>query len=72
MFHGNGILFKAIEQLPDKDKKNFKEFVSNNNFFNQGNMFITKSSTIMEAYFTDVFSWLLKCEKIFGFKNNHG
>ena len=55
MFHGNGILFKAIEQLPDKDKKDFKEFVSNNNFFNQGNMFITKSPTVMEAYFTDVF-----------------
>ena len=30
-------------------------------------MFITKSPTVMEAYFTDVFSWLLKCEKIFGF-----
>ena len=25
MFHGNGLLFKAIEQLPEKDKRDFKE-----------------------------------------------
>jgi len=67
MFHGNGLLFKAIEQLPEKDKNDFQEFVTHNNSFNQGNMFITKSSRIIDSYFTDVFTWLLKCEKIFGF-----
>ena len=35
-----------------------KHFVENNHSFNQGNMFISKSSKIIDSYFSDVFSWL--------------
>ena len=67
MFHGNGNLDKAISVLPEKDKKDFRHFVENNHSFNQGNMFISKSSKVIDSYFNDVFSWLKNCEEIFGF-----
>ena len=67
MFHGNGNLDKAIDLLPEKDKEDFKKFTRTEVSFSQGNMFITKSSKIIDSYFKDVFSWLEKCEKIFGY-----
>ena len=67
MYHGNGNLDKAIKLLPEKDMKDFNSFVRENTSFNQGNMFITKSSEIINKYFDEVFSWLKKCENIFGF-----
>ena len=30
-------------------------------------MFICNSSHIINSYFSEVFEWLFKCEKIFGF-----
>ena len=70
MFHGNGYLDKAIKLLPEKDKNNFNQYVRNEVSFNQGNMFIAKSNKIIDLYFTEVFSWLEKCEKSFGFDLN--
>ena len=67
MFHGNGNLDKAVNLLPDKDRNDFYKFIREEISFSQGNMFITKSSKIIDAYFKDVFSWLKKCEKVFGF-----
>lgn len=67
MFHGNGLLDRAIELLPKKDKDEFKNYVRKKYSFNQGNMFISKSTKIIDLYFSEVFSWLEKCEKIFGF-----
>lgn len=67
MYHGNGNLDKAIKLLPKKDMEDFNSFVRENTSFNQGNMFITKSSEIINKYFDEVFSWLKKCENIFGF-----
>ena len=67
MFHGNGNLDKAINLLPEKDIEDFKQFTRTEVSFSQGNMFITKSSKIIDSYFKDVFSWLEKCEKIFGY-----
>ena len=72
MFHGNGNLDKAVNLLPDKDRDDFYNFIREEISFSQGNMFITKSSKIIDAYFKDVFSWLKKCEKVFGFKNLQG
>lgn len=68
MFHGNGNLDKAIEMLPDKDRDDFKYFVRTENSFARGNMFISKNKEIIQSYFKDVFEWMLKCEKIFGFE----
>jgi hypothetical protein len=67
MFHGNGNLDKAIELLPDKDRNDFKLFVRSKTSFSRGNMFITKSDKIIDKYFQEIFEWLEKCEKIFGF-----
>ena len=67
MFHGAGNLDMAIDLLPDKDRDDFKYFTRNSNAFSRGNMFISKSPKIMNSYFSDVFEWLFKCEKIFGF-----
>ena len=67
MFHGNGNLDKAIKLLPKENMNEFNEFVRNNTSFNQGNMFISKSTEIINQYFSVVFSWLERCEKIFGF-----
>ncbi len=68
LFHGNGNLSKAIKLLPEKDKNDFSHFVKNNTSFNQGNMFVSKSSEIINEYFKTVFSWLEKCEEVFGFE----
>ena len=65
MYHGNGALDKAIKLLPEKDK-DFNDYVRNNHQFNQGNMFISKSSRIIDL-FSEVFDWLNNCESIFGF-----
>ncbi len=67
MFHGIGNLDKAIELLPQKDKKDFDYYVRNEISINQGNMFISKSEKIINSYFEEVFAWLNECEKVFGF-----
>ena len=68
MFHGLGILEKAISALDEKDREDFKEFVYKNNSYNQGNMFICKSTDILENFYKTIFEWLSKCEEIFGFE----
>ena len=67
MMHGNGVLEKAINLLPNTDKDDFYNYVSSRNSYNQGNMFISKSKKIMDEYYSSVFNWLEKCEKLFGF-----
>ena len=68
MFHGNGILDKAIDLLGQNDREDFKLYVSKNISFNYGNMFICKSKELMNRYYETLFSWLEKCENILGFK----
>ena len=67
MFHGNGVLDKAIKLLDEKDKYDFKNYVINNTSYNQGNMFICKSKKIINEYYQTIFKWLNRCEKVFGF-----
>ncbi len=67
MFHGVGNLDKAIDLLPNKDRDDFRYFTRNENSFARGNMFISKSPKIINSYFSEVFDWLFKCEKLFGF-----
>ncbi len=66
MFHGVNNLDKAIKLLPKKEVDGFTNYVNQNTEFNQGNMFITRSSKIMHEYFKSVFPWLKRCEKVFG------
>ena len=66
-FHGFGNLDKAIELLYDDDKKDFKFFMENQNYYNQGNMFIFKNKKIINSFYNTIFPWLQRCESIFGF-----
>jgi len=68
MFHGNGILDKAIDLLDNENKKDFRKFVNTETSYNQGNMFICKSKEIINNYYSTIFKWLENCEKVFGFK----
>jgi len=57
--------------LNDDDKLDFKKFVENNSEFNPHIMFIAKPK-IIKLWFSALFPWLEKCEKIFGFENLKG
>ena len=67
-FHGYGNLDKAIELLDVNDKEDFKLFMESQNYYNRGNMFITKNKKIMNNFYKTIFPWLERCEEIFGFK----
>ncbi len=67
MFHGVGNLDKAIDLLPGDVREDFRNFTRKETSFARGNMFITKSSKIMNEYFEFIFQWLNKCENHFGF-----
>ena len=69
-FHGFGNLDKAIELLDDNDKKDFKFFMENQNYYNRGNMFITNNKKIINNFYETIFPWLERCEKVLGFKNS--
>ena len=70
MWHGNGNLDKAINLLDEKDREDFRCYTRENVSFSRGNMFVCKSKEIMDNYFNSVFTWLEKCESIFGFHSN--
>jgi len=69
-YHGLGNLGKAIELLDERDKADFKFFMENQNFYNRGNMFITKDKNILKNFYSTIFPWLERCENIFGFKKD--
>ncbi len=67
MMHGKGNLDKAIDLLDKKDRNDFRKFVNSEVSFNPHNMFICKSQNILNDYYNNIFPWLEKCEKEFGF-----
>ena len=69
-FHGFGTLDKAIDLLNDEDREDFRKFTEQNISYNMGNMFVCKSKAIIKNYYNSVFPWLIKCEKVFGFKSS--
>ena len=71
MHHGHDVLDKAINKLNDKDRNQFRKFVNENTSFNPHIMFISKKK-IINDWFNDLFNWLFKCEKIFGFSTLKG
>ena len=71
MHHGYGVLDKAIDFMNNKDKNEFRKFVSTKNKFNPHIMFISKK-IIIKKWFNDLFKWLFTCEKIFGLSNLKG
>ena len=67
IFHGVGILDKAIDLLNEDDKEQFRSFVNENNSFNKATMFICRSKKLINNYYKTIFQWLDKCEKFIGF-----
>jgi hypothetical protein len=69
VFHGNGKIDRAIDLLDKIERDDFRVFI-NSHSFNKENMFICRSKKIIKEYYKSVFSWLEKCEDIFGFNIN--
>ena len=67
MFHGYDNLQKAISILPKKDKNDFVNYISSNNMLPGHCIFFSKNNELINKFYTDLFSWLFECEKIFGF-----
>ena len=67
--HGENNLCKAINLLGEENKNDFRKFVNSEVSFNPHIMVICKSKEKLKRYYEDVFPWLEKCEKIFGFEN---
>jgi hypothetical protein len=72
LMHGMNNLSKAISLLDDKNKDDFRKFVNTEVSFNPHNMFICKSKQKLKNYYDDLFPWLEKCEKLFGFNSLKG
>jgi len=71
MHHGHGNMEKAINLLDDDDRDEFRSYVENQICFNPHIMFIAKVY-IANQWFSKLFPWLFRCEKIFGFENLKG
>jgi len=67
MWHGNGNLDRAIDLLDDNEREDFRKYTRENVSFSRGNMFVCRSKKIIDNYYSSIFSWLERCEKIFGF-----
>ena len=72
LMHGQNNMNKAINLLDDRNRDHFKKFVNTETAFNPHNMFICKSKEKLKNYYGDLFSWLERCEKLFGFDNLKG
>ena len=71
MHHGYGNLNKAIDLIDIEDKTDFLSFVNKSTSYNPNIMFIAKPQ-IMHKWFSTLFPWLFRCEKIFGFEKLKG
>ena len=72
LMHGEKKLSEAIDLLDDANKNDFRKFVNSEVSFNAHIMVICKSKEKLKSFYNDVFSWLERCEKIFGFENLDG
>ena len=71
MHHGHGNLKKAIDIMNDNDREEFRKYVNNSYIYHPHIMFIAKPF-IADKWFQDLFTWLFRCEEIFGFENLKG
>ncbi len=71
MHHGYNNIKKAASLLENKDKNDFIYYINNNNFYNPHIMCIARPE-ILDKWFNSLFSWLEKCEEVFGFDNLKG
>ncbi len=69
--HGDGNLSRAIEVLDKNDQHDFYSYVNTFTFYNPHIMYIAKPD-VHEKWFSTLFPWLERCEKIFGFDKLEG
>ena len=67
VFHGSFFLDTAINLMPVKYQKDFKNFMKGNLFYPY-NMFICKNLRILKEFYNEIFPWLFECEKAFNDK----
>lgn len=72
LMHGENNLNRAIDLLDEKNQNDFRKFVYTKTSFNPHNMFICRSKQKLKSYYKDLFPWLERCEKLFGFDNLKG
>ena len=65
MHHGYKNLDKASDLLNDDDKKDFKKYIKDRDYFNPHIMFISKPY-VADKWFNTLFPWLERCENEFG------
>ena len=71
MHHGYGNMEKAINLINEEDRNDFYNYLNSSTSYNPHIMFISKPH-IANEWFSVLFPWLLKCEKIFGFEKLNG
>ena len=67
MMHGVGSIEKAANLLENKDRDDFYNFINNETSFSAANMFVCRNKSKIDEFFFTLFTWLKKCEEIFGF-----
>ena len=72
LMHGENNLSNAIDLLDEENQNDFRKFVNTKTSFNPHNMFICKSKQKLDNYYKDLFPWLERCEKLFGFDKLKG
>jgi len=72
LMHYEGNLDKALNVVDKKDKSEFIDYLNSECTINLWNLFCCKDPNLLERWYNDVFTWLFKCENIFGFKNLKG
>jgi hypothetical protein len=72
LMHYEGNLNKALEVIDKKEKNDFTNYLNTNTSTNLWNLFCCNSTDLLNNWYESVFTWLFKCEKIFGFENLQG
>ena len=72
LMHCEGNLDKALDVIDKKEKNEFIHYLNTNTSAPVWNLFCCNSKTILNNWYESVFTWLFKCEKIFGFENLQG
>ena len=72
LMHYEGNLDKALDLIDKKEKTEFIKYLNDNTSANFWNLFCCNSTTLLNNWYESVFTWLFKCEEIFGFENLKG
>ncbi|MDC0976945.1 DUF4422 domain-containing protein [Pelagibacteraceae bacterium] len=72
LMHLEGNLDKALSVFDKKEKSEFIDYLNTNTSANFWNLFCCNSKILLNDWYESVFTWLFKCEDIFGFDKLKG